>query len=811
MAAENFTYTGSPWGYTAPGWTVFQRSPGISPKVAESMMPYFRYTGSANDPVRFVYVGATPSGARILSQSLDCGLRWYDESRGHDYFAHVFVENNPKPLPAHFNPMSLFMSGDLKTAFPADAELRKKALDILKGVRAKEEPPPLSAPDSIFELKSNKEFENELLFVPERIPPEAVAKLASVAAAIADKVANLGGPPILFDAANPNSKYIMAAALALLPPVLRHAASFTTFAVSSELGQSSPVGSFAFVGTIQQGRECDPDTGIIGKIEGNADFTFSDLAEVEKFARIADTVDGIRGIEAFYAASSYFKVLTGRVDDQKSFDEAARLARNNPRLQVPELTRPRILAAIDKTEYTERLAAIGNVDDAIRFIKEMSVLKFKGADMSKDVVDRLDFSMISESDALKLVKAFKAEGLSDDEVFGKAVASASAEAVRKLHRQLLNKEKELRDARRTASLGGIGKMAAATLVGVLAGALLCGFFVNIVSSHERDALQAELADLRNSKADLETRVKALEKERRGVSSRLEKAREENTELKEQEQRLQAEVSQLKAKIGKSQETKANGAVEISSVTSIQNADTTRSFDAQTAKLKEENNELRQKQESFANQNKTLLDSNTSLSNKLEKIINKLASATNMEVRAKAAYLTVQNENEKLVKQNDELARQNEGLKKKNEGLKKKNDEVIFALSNDPKARDKEFEKRADELKKKSKDLDAREKKVEKEEKCTMKWKEELEKKLNDKQEYLNLKISEIAKREKDVDQRDQDLKQREKVVAEKESGMEEEYNKKKDALQKEYERREKDRQKFYDDMHRELDQKSRMR
>ena len=123
MSAENFTYTGSPWGYTAPGWTVFQRSPGISPKAAEALMSYFRYPGPPEGPVRFVYVGVTPSGQRVLAQSRDSGLRWYDESRGHDYFAHVFVEPASAALPPEFNPMSLYMSSGrdgIQTEFPAE-------------------------------------------------------------------------------------------------------------------------------------------------------------------------------------------------------------------------------------------------------------------------------------------------------------------------------------------------------------------------------------------------------------------------------------------------------------------------------------------------------------------------------------------------------------------------------------------------------------------------------------------------------------------------------------------------------------------
>jgi hypothetical protein len=261
-------------------------------------MPYFRYSGGVGDPVKFVYAGSSPQGARIVAQSQDCGLRWYDESRGHDYFAHVFCEDSPKKLKADFNPMSLFLSPDIKTSFPA--ELKRKASEIMKGQRAREEPPLLDSFSSFSELQSNPAFSGYAVFSQGRLSQRSVARLSSAAAAIVNRLSNPVGRPLLFDIANQNSLNVMAAALGVIPPALRHSVSFATFAATEEIVANSPFATFTFVGVKAQSGMCDPDTGILGDLP-DAGFEFSNAAEAAQFARIVNATVDVPGMDGFGA------------------------------------------------------------------------------------------------------------------------------------------------------------------------------------------------------------------------------------------------------------------------------------------------------------------------------------------------------------------------------------------------------------------------------------------------------------------------------------------------------------------------------
>ena len=84
-----------------------------------------------------------------------------------------------------------------------------------------------------------------------------------------------------------------------------------------------------------------------------------------------------------------------------------------------------------------------------------------------------DFSSISEDDVVKLVEAFRAEGLPDKEIFRRAVVAASKKAsdasstrTNELCRRLSIKENELKTAMRSGNQIGFVRVASMMAVGV---------------------------------------------------------------------------------------------------------------------------------------------------------------------------------------------------------------------------------------------------------------------------------------------------------------------------------------------------------
>ncbi len=288
MAIEQFTYTGSPWGYTAPGWTVFQRSPGISPNRAESFSGIFGYSGEDGDPVQFVHIA--DKGETVLSQSLDSGLRWYDKNRGHDYFAHVFAgpspdDRNGLPSP-DFTPMSLYMSSAFQREFPED--LRGKAQEVFDGKRANSEPPHLEQLDSFFDIPQNPDFRREA--VARRIPAGGLEKIPSIAESIKRRMERKpGAKAVRFDGRNPHAADTMALALSLLPPDMRMRANFATWMSPAALESMPGFANLDFYGTdLPAGCNVDPDTGV-------ADYSRIDgmvrLTDAGELLRLASRID----------------------------------------------------------------------------------------------------------------------------------------------------------------------------------------------------------------------------------------------------------------------------------------------------------------------------------------------------------------------------------------------------------------------------------------------------------------------------------------------------------------------------------------
>lgn len=337
MKFEQFTYTGSPWGATAPGWTVFQSSSGVGADTASVLKPYFQFAhrpagadASAGEvdgqrlPVRLAFAVNPETGRRIVAQSLDAGLRWYDRTRGRDYFAHVFVESRSgggeRGTSASFNPVALFLSPSFQTEFPQ--EFRDEALKIMNGERTNGPTPELPVVDSLDDILQNGRFSDDALF--DRFPAAAFGKLGGVVAALA-----AGKTTVYFDATKPEGIDAMAAGVRLLPLQLRMKLDFVTWIPQNEI-QKFPVATrLAFVGTIREGEKADPDTGLYGTLPAGGP-EFKSREDVELFKRMVDAGGTELTAGDFDALVACWEVAAGRNADAGALRRAAEFAGRFP-------------------------------------------------------------------------------------------------------------------------------------------------------------------------------------------------------------------------------------------------------------------------------------------------------------------------------------------------------------------------------------------------------------------------------------------------------------------------------------------------
>ncbi len=334
MSFEQFTYTGSPWGASAPGWTVFQSSPEISSAEASALKPYFQFkegfadsgivAGEINGhklPVRFVFTADPKSGRRIIAQSVDAGPRWYDQTRGRDYFAHVLVgtesDMGQDGLPVCFNPMALFLSPTFQTEFPE--AFREKALQIMNGEISNEPTPDLPVLDSLSAMSPNESYSDEVLF--DSLSPEAMAKLGGLVAAIAKGDAGT----LFFDAFKPESMTCMATCVRLLPLSRRLNLKFATWIPENELRTFPGVADFAFVGTLREGESADPDTGLYGAPPQRGP-DFQSYEDVECFRRMVDAGGADLSADDFDNLALCWEVAVGRKSELADLRSAAKFA-----------------------------------------------------------------------------------------------------------------------------------------------------------------------------------------------------------------------------------------------------------------------------------------------------------------------------------------------------------------------------------------------------------------------------------------------------------------------------------------------------
>lgn len=346
MKFEQFTYTGSPWGATAPGWTIFQSSAGIRPEEASALKPYFQFKDCSGDadfatgevdgrrlPIRLIYANAPMTGRRVMAQSLDAGLRWYDQTRGHDYFAHVFTgmeaDFDLKGFPVWFNPMALFLSPSIQTEFPM--EFREKALQILNGDRPNESPPDLPALDSLSEIEPNESFSDEILF--SRLSQKTIENLGRFVSCIVRKNRN----PLIFDATRPESIDCMAAIIRLAPLSLRVKLNFSTWIPENETRTFPGFSAFSFYGTVREGESADPDTGLYGELP-QGELEFRSREDVELFKRMVDAGGAELKAEDFDSLVLCWEVASARKKDVASLREAMRFADRFPGLREEVVT-----------------------------------------------------------------------------------------------------------------------------------------------------------------------------------------------------------------------------------------------------------------------------------------------------------------------------------------------------------------------------------------------------------------------------------------------------------------------------------------
>ncbi|MBP5510343.1 MAG: hypothetical protein J6Z49_05445 [Kiritimatiellae bacterium] len=323
MSLEQFTYTASPWGASAPGWTVFQSSPGAGPKMASVLMPVFEFkspdsgeksehdvVGNHSLPIKFVYCSRKEDGKKVVSQSLDAGLRWYDKTRGQDYFAHVFVEKGEGDLFAgateSFNPVSLLLSPSIQTEFPE--EYRERALGILNGDYPDEPTPELPVWETISDIKPNPYFSDEYIF--ERLSDNLVQKIGRIVFAMSRFMSKDGGSTLAFDGTRASSLDTIAIAVRLLPLVVRRNISFSTWLPSSEMRTFPDAEHLVFVGTVRDGETADPDTGLYGELPQGGP-KFGSREDVELFKRMVDDGGTELDAEDFDALVSCWEVVVG--------------------------------------------------------------------------------------------------------------------------------------------------------------------------------------------------------------------------------------------------------------------------------------------------------------------------------------------------------------------------------------------------------------------------------------------------------------------------------------------------------------------
>ena len=311
MGLKQFTYTASPWGISAPGWTVFQYTTGFEPALAKHFKAYYSYEnlgGDAKSPRKLIFAGKENHGQAILSQGCDCGLRWWDTKRGQNYFTHVYLGESEKVLAdvnVDFNPLAwygskCFQENQNEFSSKADQTGEKTSpprLDVLKEA------------SGISELQTNPDFNYEaLLKRGESLDWETIGRIVGY---MHRRIIGTEKNPLVFDARSSQAIDAMALGLRLLPLEERKQAIFSTWLAHSEMAEFPEKDKLLFYGTIPEGKMNVSGIGLYVELPKDGP-DFKNSKEVEIYRSMLDSCGKSIRPEDFDAFLACWKLVTGR-------------------------------------------------------------------------------------------------------------------------------------------------------------------------------------------------------------------------------------------------------------------------------------------------------------------------------------------------------------------------------------------------------------------------------------------------------------------------------------------------------------------
>ena len=337
---QQFTYTASPWGKSGAGWQIFQQSRKMPADVAKKLHEVYRYeepkkpTGGESHPVQFVYLPENLGDGAILAQTAFTGMRWWGEPRPGDFFAHVLMLDKDAVVlscRAGLNPVRLFMSPKLQSNFPADEDLKEKALRIFRKETAWEAPPELPEFQSLSDLPENPRlgFDSAL----DAIPEHAVRQLGALVCAIVRRTTGKAENPIVFDSGNKFSPFVMSLALDLIPPTWRARTWFAIHFTESALRRLPGADFLTFYGT-DGTTTSDPDSGIASGVDFAQDqFNFIDRNDVRAFKKQLDLIGAEVSFDDYNGLVNCRRISSGETTDLAALRSATAFADRFPGLK----------------------------------------------------------------------------------------------------------------------------------------------------------------------------------------------------------------------------------------------------------------------------------------------------------------------------------------------------------------------------------------------------------------------------------------------------------------------------------------------
>ena len=334
---EQFIYTSSPWGKrnSGSGWMVFRHSENYKLGIEKNIYDLLRYKvpskkcsysldglKSHQYPVQFVSTMLS-TGERVLIQTCDSGLRWWDNRPG-DFWAQCFVipEENWK-YTSKDSAFNWILSPSVDVCYPND--MREKATAICNRELPFEDPPLLPSLESLQELEINQTFCFKTLI--SRVDPAQISKLGDLIFEIISREKNNVNNPkaLIFDASNEKSLDVMALVLELLPEKLRKNAQFATYLHDKNIIGTSVNETFAFYGTILDSKEADEATGLYTEIE-TGNLIFENTRDIELFKSMVDACGMDLSLDDFNSFVSCWKVASGRIKDINKVRAAVKFA-----------------------------------------------------------------------------------------------------------------------------------------------------------------------------------------------------------------------------------------------------------------------------------------------------------------------------------------------------------------------------------------------------------------------------------------------------------------------------------------------------